>query len=54
MYEPRLCTLQELYTVYDLDDFYDFLEMIDARETIDEERVKVEKQKAQAKVGKNK
>lgn len=46
MYEPRLCTLHELQTVYSLEDFYFFLEMIDAQETLKEEQIK--KSKAQA------
>jgi hypothetical protein len=37
MYEPRLCTLHELRTVYSLEDMYDMLEMIDVQETLKEE-----------------
>lgn len=37
MHEPRLCTLNELKTVYSLADMLDMLEMIDVQETLKEE-----------------
>ena len=45
-FEPRLCTLQELYDVYTLDQFYDFVEIIEAQETLKEEAHKAHQAKA--------
>ena len=45
-FEPRLCTLQELYDVYTLDQFYDFVEIIEAQETLKEEAHKAQQAKA--------
>lgn len=44
-FEPRLCTLQELYDVYTFDQFYDFVEIIEAQETLKEEANKTQQQK---------
>ena len=39
LFEPRLCTLHELQTLYSLKDFYDMLEIVDVqRASKDESR----------------
>ena len=48
-FEPRLCTLHELQTVYSLDDLYDFLEIIEVHSALKEEGIrKAEAQAVQA------
>lgn len=37
MFEPRLCTLDELQTIYSLSDFYNFVEMIDVSTALKKE-----------------
>jgi hypothetical protein len=49
MFEPRLCTLIELQTVYSLKDLYDFLEIIEVQAAISDDRIKrAEQQQALA------
>lgn len=36
-FEPRLCTLHELKTVYSVKDFYDFLEIMEAHKALEQE-----------------
>lgn len=44
LFEPRLCTKHELDTIYSLEDFYDFLEIIEAKQAIEEEMMKQSKE----------
>lgn len=37
LFEPRLCTLHELQTIYSLKDFYDFIEIVDVQTELKEE-----------------
>jgi hypothetical protein len=48
LFEPQLCTKHELDSIYDLEDLYDFLEIIEAKNSIEEEIQKKEQQKVQA------
>lgn len=48
-FEPRLCTLQELKTVYTTKDFYDFLEIMEAHKALEEDAREASKAKDQAK-----
>jgi len=40
LFEPKLCSLYELQTVYSLEDFYDMLEIVDVRRELQEEHRK--------------
>jgi len=37
LFEPKLCSLYELQTIYSLKDFYDMLEIVDVRRELQEE-----------------
>ncbi|QDP60438.1 MAG: hypothetical protein GOVbin1096_66 [Prokaryotic dsDNA virus sp.] len=37
LFEPKLCTLHELQTIYSIKDFYDMLEIIDVQRAFQEE-----------------
>jgi len=37
LFEPKLCTLHELQTVYSITDFYNMLEIVDVQKTMQDE-----------------